>query len=80
MVWLVNECTILSVMNWNYRIDHLDKGKGWRGFRMEGILVVYALPLRRLIWVWLWLFLTPKGKLFNNHLPELDEKFGALLV
>jgi len=20
------------------------------------------------------------GKLFNNHLPELDEKFGALLV
>ena len=47
---------------------------------MEGILVVYALPLRRLIWVWLWLFLTPKGKLFNNHLPELDEKFGALLV
>ena len=25
-------------------------------------------------------FLTPKGNLFNNHLPELDEKFGALLV
>ena len=47
---------------------------------MEGILVVYALPLRRLIWVWLWLFLTPKGKLFNNNSPELDEKFGALLV
>lgn len=63
-----------------YRIDHLDKdwegewvggGGGGGGSRMEGMLVVYALPWRRLIWVWLRIFLTPKEKLFNNHLPEL---------
>ena len=52
-----------------YRIDHLDKGKGW-GSRMEGMLVVYGSGS----------LLAPKGKLFNNHLPEIDEKFGALLV
>ena len=44
---------------------------GGGGSRMEGMLVLYALPGRRLIWVWLRLFLTPKEKLFNNHLPEL---------
>ena len=75
----------LELQDWSFRQGEgvfFGRGVGGGGgARMEGMLVVYSLPWRRLILVWLGLFLTPKGKLFNdNHLPELDEKFGALLV
>lgn len=74
MVWLVNECTILSFMNWNIQDWSFRQGEGVEGggggSRMEGMLVVYGSGS----------LLAPKGKLFNSHLPELDEKFCALLV